>query len=322
MIFKKALIFLILLSLSACNLPGGQKRAEEKANTLVQTPDFIEPSPVVTPTPIPSPPVSPFLKIDTGEKALNNGEWDKALQAFQSVYDSSEGPPQKNAALYGLGRTFFYAQNYHEAVSKLEELIQNFPTAPEVPQANFFLAQAYNAFEQYDDAADAYLRYLILRPGLIDGYILNLRGDSLFAAGKYSEAANDYQLSLNYPSLIDSTHIQMKIARSYALYGDYPSAIALYDDIYQYTKNDDTLALINYRKGQAYAALGQSDKAMESYLQAVTNFPTSYYSYLSLISFIASLIISLIISFILFLKAYIPKPIKAKNRRFQSIENN
>ena len=254
MILKKAFFFLILLSLSACNFPGGQNRTEENANIPVQTPGLLEPSPVVTPTPIPSPTVSPSLKIDTGEKALDNGEWEKALQAFQTIYDSSEGPPQKTAALYGLGRTFFYSQNYHEAVSKFEELIQNYPTAPEVPQANFFLGQSYDALEQYDDAADAYLRYLILRPGLIDGYILNLRGDSLFAAGRYSEAANDYQSSLNYSSLIDSTNIRMKIARSYALYGDYPSAIALYDDIYQYTKNDDTLALIISKGASIYCS--------------------------------------------------------------------
>ena len=91
-------------------------------------------------------------------------------------------------------------------------------------------AQSYSGLERYSDAADAYLQYMTLSPGIIDGYVLDLRGDALFAAGDYAGAANDYQASLQSPSLNDSILSQMKLARATSLSGDYASALRLYDD--------------------------------------------------------------------------------------------
>jgi len=51
---------------------------------------------------------------------------------------------------------------------------------------------------QYSDAAQAYLQYLAMRPGVIDGYVLDLRGDALFAGGDYAGAANDFQAAVKH----------------------------------------------------------------------------------------------------------------------------
>jgi soluble lytic murein transglycosylase len=285
MLSRKFLYILTIIALTACNLSAQNKRAMETTITQQQSAE-IDPTSTLLLSPIPTSTPLPLLTIESGENALAIGDWEEALNEFQSVFDASNQDSLKSAALLGIGRSYYFAQNFHEAVTIFEELIQNYPNALEVPYANFYLGQSYNALEQYKNASDAYLRYLILRPGFIDAYVLNLRGDSLFAAGNYAEAANDYQAAIKYPSLLDIILLQMKTARSYALFGDYPSAIAIYDDVYQLSNNDDTRALANYRKGQAYIELGQTDKAMESYLNAVLNFPTSYYAYLSLIELV------------------------------------
>ena len=78
----------------------------------------------------------------------------------------------------------------------------------------------------------------------------------------------------------------MKLARAYAVSGDHPTALALYDDIFYRTSNEGTKALIDLRKGQSYTALGQTDLANAAYLDAVNNYPAFYDSYLALVELI------------------------------------
>ena len=124
------------------------------------------------------------------------------------------------------------------------------------------------------------------RPGVIDGYVLDLRGDALFAAGSYAEAAKDFQAAMQAPSLNDSSLLQMKLARSYSVGGDTATALTLYDDLYQRSSDDYTKALIDLRKGQIYTDLGQMDQAYAAYQDAVNNFPTSYDSYSCLLALV------------------------------------
>ena len=217
---------------------------------------------------------------------LFQGDWENALQEFQIAHDFSNDPAIQSSALIGIGRSYFQAKNFYEAANRFEEAIQSYPQSPHLAQAYFLLGQAYSNMGQYSDAAQAYLQYLAMRPGVIDSYVLDLRGDALFAGGDYAGAANDYQAAVNTPSLLDETLLRMKMARAYAVSGDYATAITLYDDIYSRSNDDNTRALIALRKGQAYLGLGQTDQAMASFLDGVNNFPVSYDSYNALIALV------------------------------------
>lgn len=282
-LFSSLLVYLLL---PACSLSRDIPLVGPPPTpTTSATPD-LSPTPSSTPTPLPIPTPVPAVRIDSGDQALFNGDWETALYEYQSAHTTSNDPEVQAAALLGIGRAQLMSRNYYEAQNGLERLIEEFPDSPYLAQAYFFLGQAHDAQEQYYDAADAYLNYLILRPGLIDAYVLHLRGDALFAAGDYAEAANDYKAALESPSLLDEILLRLKLARAYAISGDYPTALALYDDLYYRTSNDNTRALIDLRKGQAYTAMGQIDLANAAYLDAVTNYPTSYDSYLALVELI------------------------------------
>jgi soluble lytic murein transglycosylase len=206
-------------------------------------------------------------------------------EAFGS--DKTTPDPQTQAAaLLGAGRTYQLAGQLDQAVETLSRLIQDYPDADKIPQAYFALAQAFNAQERYAEAALAYSEYLNRRPGVIDGYVLELRGDARFAAQDYLNAAQDFRAALSQPGLLDSTFLAMKDARAYALAGDTTTALAKYDDLYAHTTNEYTKALIDLRKGQIYTALGQADQAQAVYLDAVNNYPTSYDSYSALVDLV------------------------------------
>ncbi len=244
------------------------------------------PLPLPTLTPLPSPSPAPEALVKTGDQALLNGDWENALLEYQMAQSNSSDPQMQAAALLGSARANFMARNDYETITLLEKLIASYPESPQLAGAHFLIGQAFSRQERYSEAAQAYLNYMALRPGQIDSYVLDLRGDALFAAGDYAGARNDYQAALGAASMLDEIQLRLKLARAYSVSGDTPTALALYDDLYTRTQNDYTRALIDLRKGQAYAAQGQTEQAQNAYLDAVTNFPTSYDTYSALVELV------------------------------------
>ncbi len=242
--------------------------------------------PTVTPTPTPTPTPLPAVRIASGDHAIFNGDWEQAIQDYQDAHAASSDPEIQAASLLGLGRAYLYAHNDYQAVETLKQLVDTYPDSPHLPHAYFSLGQAYHVQQKYSDAAQAYLNYLALRPGVIDAYVLDLRGDALFAAGDYAGAANDFNAALQSPSMLDGIFVQMKMARSYALSNDSPTALSIYDDISYRTSNENTQALIQLRKGQIYTSLGQVEQANAAYLQAVQGYPTTYEAYSALVALV------------------------------------
>jgi soluble lytic murein transglycosylase len=285
--FKILIIGVLMgLLLVGCGLPAQFDLVSPTSTPSAAFTSTISPSPTLTPTPTPTPTPMPSARIELGDRAMLNGDWETALLEFQNALANSTDPQVQAAAWLGIGRTQLLAGNYDEAISALEYLIGTYPDSPETAPANFYLGQAYANLERYTDAALAYSRYLDLRPAIIDAYILDLRGDALFAAGNYMEAASDYMAILDKSSQIDLTNVQMRAARAYALGGDPPSALTIYDSLLGQSIDDNTKALIYLRKGQIYAELGQTDQANSAYLEAVMNYPTSYDSYQALLALV------------------------------------
>jgi soluble lytic murein transglycosylase len=285
---RLALICLLILVFSfGCNRTAPVEPTVVKPDPQAAIPNPTAaaiPKPTFTPVPTPSP--APELLIQTGEQALHNGDWENAIREFKLAQINSGDPQMQAAALYGSARASFLARNDYETITSLDDLIFNYPDAPQVAAAHFLMGQALSRQERYDEAAQAYQKYLDLRPGQIDAYVLDMRGDALFAAGDYEGARNHYLAALGASSMLDEIQLRLKLAQAYALSGDAPTAFTLYDDLYNRTQSDYTRALIDLRKGQAYTALGQTEKANNAYLDAVTNFPASYDSYSALVALV------------------------------------
>ncbi len=281
-LFLPGSIFLL-----ACGAGAGLSIFERATPTPTITPTLtLTPTPTITPTPSPTPTPAPRMRVQLGDQALRNGDWEAALREYQTALGAAPEAELKAAALLGIGRTYLQQGKSQEAYDTLATLVQSYPDSEKVPSAFFALAQAFTALERYPEAAQAYTEYLTRRPGLIDGYVLELRGDARFAAGDYLAAAQDFRLAVQAPGLLDATFLEMKEARSYALAGDTTTALARYDDLYRRTTNEYTKALINLRKGQIFTDLGQLDQAHAVFQESVNLFPTSYDSYSALVALV------------------------------------
>lgn len=241
-------------------------------------------TPVPTPTPTPTP--LPQARVESGDQARFNGDWERAIIEYQQAREASSNPEIQIAALLGIGRTQYQAGDYQSAIDTLSFLLDNNPEDIQRAYANFTLGQSYFALEQYDAATEAFSNYIDLRPGLIDGYAFNLRGDAKRASGNVADALVDYRTALQSPSYLDPLQIQIKIARSHAAVGDHITALGIYQEIYNQTNSDYTKAQMDFLMGQSYLALGQAEQAYAVYSDAVNNYPTAYESYLALLDLV------------------------------------
>lgn len=242
-------------------------------------------TPTVTPLPTltPSPTPTPEVRVETGEQALFNGDYDRAHYEFQAASDTATNPGIRAAALWGLSRVAYILKNNGRALETLRQLTSQYPSSPNSIRAYFLMGEIYFSLERYSEATQAFTIYLALRPGVIDAYIQEKRGDAYSAAGDDTNAISAYQAALIAPHIGDNTALQIKIAQAFIRLGDTTTALGLYDMIFTASSNDYVKAQMDFLTGQIYLSLGQTDQAYQRFLHAVENFPMAYDSYSALV---------------------------------------
>ncbi len=149
-------------------------------------------------------------------------------------------------------------KNNGRALETLWQLTSQYPASPNAIRAYFLMGEIYMALERYTEAAQAYTIYLALRPGVIDAYVQEQRGDAYAAAGNDTEAIAAYQAALAAPRIEDNTALQIKIAQAYVSLGDTTTALGMYDSIFAASSNDYVKAQMDLLSGQIYLSLGQT----------------------------------------------------------------
>lgn len=245
--------------------------------SLSPTPEA-SPTPTITPTPL------PVARVDVGDKAFFNGDYENALLHYQIAFQDSPDPLVRAAAKWGEARVYFAEERYEETLAALQTLITEYPESAHLGQAYFLQGFANYRLDGFQAAADSWQTYLSLRPGYLDAYAQELRGDALFNVQNYTEALPAYTAAIQAPSLGDDITLDLKVASTQTKLGNYETALALYDGIAARAPNDYIKAQVAYESGLVHQALGQSEEALGKFRLAVENYPLSYYSYLSLVA--------------------------------------
>lgn len=239
--------------------------------------------PTETATFTPAPPITPLTRIQSGEQALFYGDFERARAEFESAYRDGGSPQVRAAALWGRGRTEYADGHYSAALTSLQKIVTEFPNSAFIPYANFLMGKANYEQQRFQEAAANFTVYLELRPGVLDAYVQELRGDALFDNGSFVEAQAAYNAALAAPQIGDPLFLEIKIAQTRIQIGDYATAISTYDAIFARTGNDYVKAQMDYLAGLAHQEIGQAELANERFMHTVENYPLSYYSYLALV---------------------------------------
>lgn len=279
-----ALIFFLALALAACDLIRPPLQTPEPPTltpvvaTFTPTVTFTL-TPTITPTPLPTP--LPVVRVERGDQAAFEGDYDRALEEYTQARSALEDAQVQAAAWLGIGRTNDLMRNYQAAIDAYREVVNHYPSPQHVALAHFLLGQDYLMLYRYTEAAAELQAYLDLRPGLLDDYVQELRGDALFAAEDYAGAVQAFQAAQQAGANKERTSI--KLGKAYAGLEDWSSAVRVYLAVYDTTSSDYTKAQMNLLAAQAYTVLGYPDQANARYMDSVLNFPKAYDSYTALV---------------------------------------
>ncbi|OGN91652.1 MAG: hypothetical protein A2Y88_12815 [Chloroflexi bacterium RBG_13_48_10] len=221
-----------------------------------------------------------------GDHALFNGDYDTAITEYTTAFTTSNDPAIRAAALLGQGRYHYLTGVYSNALNEFRAVITDYPDSSQVADAYYFLGETFILLDRFTEAADAFTSYLTARPGTLDAFINERRGDALSAAGDISGALTAYTMAVQSPRLPTNFSLELKLAQTYVSTGDYITAMVVYDDIFDRTSSDNIKAQVDYARGKMFTALGQTEQATTAYVDAVFNYPKAYYSYLGLIELV------------------------------------
>jgi len=273
----------LVIFLAGCTVGSTPAPEESPSPTLLPG---ITPTDTLLPSVTPSPTPTPEVRISTGDQAFFNGNFDRALIEYQSAFDTSTDPAIKAAALWGLGQANYAVKNNAKALEVFWQLTSLYPASPNAGRAYFLMGEIYTALQRYTEAAQAYTVYLALRPGVLDAFTQERRGDAYNAAGDYSDAISAWQVALTAPHIGDDTALKIKIAQAYTSKGDAQTALGMYDAIMAATSNDYVKAEMDLLSGQIYLSLGQPDQAYQRFLDTVDNYPLAFDSYSALVALV------------------------------------
>ncbi len=279
---------LMALVLGACSgIPLPISLGPTVTPSVTFTPES-PPPPTGTTTPEPVPTIAPLTRIQDAEQALFYGDYETARREFESAFRDGSSSQIQAAALWGLGRTEYADGRFTIALAWLGQIVTDFPDSAFIPYANFLMGRSNYELERYSEAAANYNVYLEMRPGVLDDYVQELRGDALYDNGSFAEALEAYNAAMAAPQYDDPLLLEIKVAQTRVEIGDYATAISMYDAIFTRTDNDFIKAQMEYLVGRAHQELGQTELANERFLHTVENYPLSYYSYLSLVELVAA----------------------------------
>jgi soluble lytic murein transglycosylase len=274
---SKALAVL-MLALMACNLPL------TVASTVIPT-STLEPTATNTPTPIPTP--KPVSRLEAADRAVFVGDWDRAIEEFESALATSDEPSIAEQATLGLGISHAAAGKVDLAISYFNMFIDNYPESDRLAEAFFQRARLSSDQEATQEFVIAdYQKYLELRPGIIDAYVLEWVGDAHRQRGFPLEAIDAYEIARLSPRLGGSAAVDLKIGRAYLMAGRYAEAVSSFERLYQELTDAFSRATLNLLMGQAYTELGDLDSAYARYLDSVALYPEAYNTYLGLVELV------------------------------------
>ena len=221
--------------------------------------------------------------LKVAEQLLFAGEFSRAMDEFQQVFNQSNDTEVKAKALFGIGRTQNRARNCTSAVDTFNRVLGQYPTASIIPEVYFYLGRCYTSLQEYPQSIDSYEKYLTARPGIVNEMVRENQAEAAAAINDHQRVIAFYQSALQ--SISDTgnkARINLKIGQAYANLQNYTTAIQIYQSVYDETEDAYTKASADLLMGRAFIKLEMIEEAVKRLMDTVIQFPRAYDSYTSL----------------------------------------
>lgn len=249
------------------------------------------PTPELTPTPTPEPTATPAFvfgpdPFSQGMLARRNGDYARAIAAFQVTLNSNPAPELAREAQFRLGEAYWLHNDNARALTVLGAYFLANSDGVRIPETHYLLADVYRALQDYPNALAhlrAYRAHTQTLAGDTDAKIADLMvlaGDSENAIAQYDRALQDTTLSNGA-----RISILMRVADVHQGRGEPALAAARYDAALAVPTDARTRADLNWRAGEAYAA-DKLSLAIARWSEAITKYPEQPGAYQALINLV------------------------------------
>jgi len=213
-----------------------------------------------------------------GEIELQKKNYIKARAHFEPAVKITEPETDiHQRALFGLAIVSFNLKEYDKAIEYLKQ-VETINPSFETTKVSFYLAETYFASGKYQEALT---RYSSMKPDDpdISKQVIYSKAYCFFNLGKYDNAAYQFSEFLkSYPNDKRSTDTKLRLADSYYGSKNYSAASRVFRDLYKsgsFTSNDP---YDYYQYAQALFKSGESDEAINQFLDLQRKFPSSQYA--------------------------------------------
>jgi soluble lytic murein transglycosylase len=225
--------------------------------------------------------------LAAAQRAFAWGDYSRARDEFAALLaDPGADETERRAAAYWVGRSALEAGDYEAALSALQDFVQTYPAASQVPSAHFLMGRAYEGLSNWRGAIAAYQAYLE-GDDTLAVYAYRAIGQAAMLALDYDRAAQAYADGVRVaPDAGWTVHMREGIAQAELARGDPAAAVKQYDAILDTARIRAYRAKILYLAGQALVKAGDPKAAYGRYAQAVDRYPEAYDSYLALVELV------------------------------------
>lgn len=276
---KRNLLFLALSALlAACSTDTAPPTPEPDASP--------PPTPITASAEIPTPAFSSDPFTD-GIVARRNGDYARAVAAFQIVLNSNPAPDLASESQYRLAEAYWLKDDYPNAIQTFSAFLGANPKGAHAPETNYFLADSYRATKDYSNAVASYRVYRDQSPTLA-GDVDATIADTMITMGDATNAIAQFDKALDDKLLATSTRILILQRAADVFQGQGKPALAgaRYDAAYQLTTDAKTRADLLLKAGEAFAAAGQLDQAVQRWIDAINKYPEQASAYQALVDLI------------------------------------
>lgn len=277
-----ALVLTVLTACSALEPPTPIPPGNAGPTTPLATPEL-------TPPPPPEPTATPAFvfgpdPFSQGLLARRNGDYARAVAAFQAALNANPNPAAAAEAQFRLGEAYWLANDADHAVQALSAYLKANPGGAHAPETRYFLGDAYRTLKDYPNALEQLRIYRSVSPALagdtdaVIADIMVLTGDSVNAIAQYDRALQDSTLTASA-----RINILMRAANVHTGRGEPARAAARYDAALAAATDAKTRADLDLRAGEAYAAANQMDQAVARWTEAFVKYPEQAGAYKSLV---------------------------------------
>lgn len=216
-------------------------------------------------------------KYYCGESLLRLGEKRAAIERFEYLANNYMWSSFRDAALYKLGLIYFDIKNFEKSRSRLNILVEEFPTSEYFGQALHWIGESYVEEGKSEDAVRILEESVSKRQG--NKYV----DYSIYSLAYVHEKKGDYRKAVEYYDQLLSFHkeskfipiAQFRIGYCYFKLKEYQSAIIELNNPIIETLESEIHSEVIYVLANSHYRLGEFQTAENVFRQFILEYPSS-----------------------------------------------